>query len=147
MEKGRALHLNKLESSSPKDALLCQAWLKLAQRFWRRRFFKFVNVFSQFRNYLPLEKDFIWTKDALCFEISQLVLEKKRKMWKDYDSLLQQRRTQQQWTTFKFWSEMLTWFRWAKNAVAQTQSHIKNPINLILRWYWGQRSTSYRDHE
>ena len=30
------LHLNKLESTSPKDAL-CQNWLKLAQWFWRRR--------------------------------------------------------------------------------------------------------------
>ena len=34
--KGRALHLNKLESPSPKDAL-CQVWYKLAQWFWRRR--------------------------------------------------------------------------------------------------------------
>ena len=49
------LHLNKLESSSPKDAL-CQVWLKLAQWFWRRRFLNFLNVFSLFRNYLPLEK-------------------------------------------------------------------------------------------
>ena len=32
-------HLNKLESPSPKDAL-CQVWLKLAQLFWRRRFFR-----------------------------------------------------------------------------------------------------------
>ena len=55
LEKGRALLLNKLESPSPKDAL-CQVWLKLAQWFWRRRFFNFVNVFSLFRNYLPLEK-------------------------------------------------------------------------------------------
>ena len=31
------LHLNKLESPSPKDAL-CQVWLKLAQWFWRRIF-------------------------------------------------------------------------------------------------------------
>ena len=46
--------LNKLESPSPKDAL-CQIWLKLAQRFWRR-FLNFVNVLSLFRNYLPLEK-------------------------------------------------------------------------------------------
>ena len=51
-----ALHLNKLESPSPKDAL-CQVWLKLAQWFWRRRYLNFVNVFSLFRNYLPLEKD------------------------------------------------------------------------------------------
>ena len=53
-EKGVALYLNKLESPSPKDAV-CQVWLKLAQWFWRRRFFNFVNVFSPFRNYLPFE--------------------------------------------------------------------------------------------
>ena len=47
--------MNKLESPSPKDDL-CQVWLKLAQWLWRRRFLKFVNVISQFRNYLPLEK-------------------------------------------------------------------------------------------
>ena len=35
---------------------LCQVWLKLAQWFWRRRFFNFVNVISRFRNYLPFEK-------------------------------------------------------------------------------------------
>ena len=45
----------KIESPSPKDAL-CQVWLKLAQWFWRRGFFNFVNVFSLFHNYLPLEK-------------------------------------------------------------------------------------------
>ena len=55
LENGGALHLNNLESSSPKDAL-CQVWLKLAQWFLRRWFFIFVNVFSLFRNYLPLEK-------------------------------------------------------------------------------------------
>ena len=74
LEKGGALHLNKLESPSPKDAL-CQVWLKLTQWFWRRRFLNFVNVFSQFRNYLPLEKDGVLhlnklespsPKDALC---------------------------------------------------------------------------------
>ena len=41
------LHLNKLESPSPKDAL-CQVWLKLTQWFWGRRFLNFVNVFSLF---------------------------------------------------------------------------------------------------
>ena len=56
LEKGGALHLNKLESPSPKD-VLCQVWLKLAQWFWRRRFINFVNVFSLFHNYLPLEED------------------------------------------------------------------------------------------
>ena len=53
--KGVAPYLNKLESPSPKDAL-CQVWFKQAQRFLRRRFLNFVNVFSLFRNYLPLEK-------------------------------------------------------------------------------------------
>ena len=49
------LHLKTFEFPSPKDAL-CQVWIKLAQWFWRRRFFNFVNVFSLFQNYLPLEK-------------------------------------------------------------------------------------------
>ena len=49
------LHLNKLESSSPKDSL-CQVLLKMAQWFWRRRFLKVLNVFLLFRNYLPFEK-------------------------------------------------------------------------------------------
>ena len=47
------LHLNKLESPSTKDAL-CQIWLKLAQRFWRR-FLNFVNVFPTLS---PLVKGF-----------------------------------------------------------------------------------------
>ena len=74
LEKGGAFHLNKDDSSSPKDAL-CQVWLKLAQWFWRRGFLNFVNVFSLFRNYLPLEKvgalhlyklESPSPKDALC---------------------------------------------------------------------------------
>jgi hypothetical protein len=35
LEKGNPLHLNNLESPSPKDDL-CQVWLKLAKWFWRR---------------------------------------------------------------------------------------------------------------
>ena len=35
LEKGRALHLNKVESPSPKDAL-CLVGLKLVEWFWRR---------------------------------------------------------------------------------------------------------------
>ena len=35
LKKGVALHLTKLESPLPKDAL-SQVWLKLAQWFWRR---------------------------------------------------------------------------------------------------------------
>ena len=52
--KRRKNNIN-LESPSPKDAL-CQDWLKLAQWFWRRRFFNFINVFSLFCNNLSLEK-------------------------------------------------------------------------------------------
>ena len=74
LEKGRVLHLNKLESPLPNDAL-CQVSLKLAQWFWRRRFLNVVNVFLLFRNYLPLEKGVALhlkkfespsPKDALC---------------------------------------------------------------------------------
>ena len=55
LEKEMALHLKKLESPSPQDALF-QVWLKLAQWFWRRTFLNFMNVYLLFRNYLPLEK-------------------------------------------------------------------------------------------
>ena len=56
LEKGVALHLNKLESPPPKDAF-CQDWLKLAQWFWRRGiFFNIFNITLHFRFYLPLEK-------------------------------------------------------------------------------------------
>ena len=46
------LYLKKLESPSSKDAL-CQYCLKLAQCFWRRGFFNFVNVFLLFCNFSP----------------------------------------------------------------------------------------------
>ena len=74
LEKGNALHLNKLESPSPKNTL-CQDWLKSAHWFWSGRFFKFVNEFSLFRIYLPLEINMALhlkmlkshsPKDALC---------------------------------------------------------------------------------
>ena len=62
LKKGGDVHLNKIESLSPNDALW-QVWLELAQWFWRKRFFNFVNVFSLVCYYLPLEKvgPFIWT--------------------------------------------------------------------------------------
>ena len=40
------LHLNKVESPTPKD-VLCHVWLKLAQCFWRG-FLDFFNVFFVF---------------------------------------------------------------------------------------------------
>ena len=48
-------HFKKLKPPSPKDAL-CQELFKLASWCWRRDFFNFVNVFSLFCNYLPLDK-------------------------------------------------------------------------------------------
>ena len=74
LENGGELHLNKLESSLPNDAL-CQVWLKFTKWFSRRRFLNFVNVFSLFHYYLPLEKggalrlnklESPSPKDALC---------------------------------------------------------------------------------
>ena len=62
------LHLNKLEFPSSKDCL-CQVWLKLVQWFWRGRFLNFVNVFSPFRNYLPLEKGLIHHLNKLEFPL------------------------------------------------------------------------------
>ena len=55
LEKCGALHLNKLESPLPKDAL-CQIWSKLAQWFWRRRILNFVNVFFATFKLSPLGK-------------------------------------------------------------------------------------------
>ena len=68
--------LTYLRHESPlSKADLCRMWLKLAHWFWRRRFLKFVNIFSLFHKYLPLEKDgalhlnkveFPSLKDDLC---------------------------------------------------------------------------------
>ena len=70
---------------------------EIVQGVWRRRFFNFVNVFSPFCNYLPLEKgggpsfeqtwipfNKGWFVPTLV-EIGPVVLEKKMKMWKVYD--------------------------------------------------------------
>ena len=45
LEKGMALHLDKFESPSPKNAL-CQVCLKLALWFLKRRFLNFVKYFA-----------------------------------------------------------------------------------------------------
>ena len=63
LEKGRALHLNKFESPSSKDAL-GQVWLKLAQWFWRRRFFLILSMYSRYFVIISPWKragPFIWT--------------------------------------------------------------------------------------
>ena len=50
--KGEILHLNKLESPSPKDAL-CQVWLKLASRSGGE---DYQSLWMYFYYYLSLEK-------------------------------------------------------------------------------------------
>ena len=114
MEKCWALHLNKLESPLRKDAL-CQVWLKLAQGFLRKRFLKFINVFSLFRNYLPLKKGMALhlnklestsPKDTLCQVWLKLALWFWRKRWK---------------------CEKFTDRRW-------TKSDQKSSFKLSLRW-------------
>ena len=122
LRKGMALHLNKLKSPSPKDAL-CQVWLKLAQwflRFWRR-FLKFVNVFSLIPYYLPLEKGVVLhlkkfespsPKEALCqiwLQLDQWFLRRKWKCEKFTD-----RRTDRQQAIRK--AHLSFQLRWAKNC-------------------------------
>ena len=77
LNKGGALHLNKPWSSLPKDSLY-QVWLIFILPSGSGEVFlyiNFVNVFLQFRYYLPLEKSrdlllnkikFPTPKDALC---------------------------------------------------------------------------------
>ena len=64
LEKGVAIHLNKRESLIHKKTLY-QLWLKMAQWFWSKRFLNFVQVFSLFGYYLPLEKGLILHLDKL----------------------------------------------------------------------------------
>ena len=119
LQKGRALHLNKLESPSSKDAL-CLVWLKLARWFWRKRFLNFVNVFSLFGYYLPLEKvgalhlnKLESPLPKLCAKLGWNRPSSSGEEDEDVKSLRQQRQRrrqqQRQWTTDKFWSEKLTW--------------------------------------
>ena len=83
-------YLNKIESSSPKDAW-CPVWLKFAQWFWRRRFLNAVDVFSLSCYYLTSEKDvtlylnkleFPLPKDVLCQVWLKLIQWFWRRRWK-----------------------------------------------------------------
>ena len=57
-----ALHLNKPESSSPRDAM-CHVWLKLAHWFWRRKFLNLSMYFRYFVIISPSKRSgsIIWT--------------------------------------------------------------------------------------
>ena len=52
--EGRVVHLNKLESSSPKDDF-CKVWQKLAQWFWRQ-------IFKNFTTTTDKAQMFRWAK-------------------------------------------------------------------------------------
>ena len=102
-EKGWALHLNRLESTSLKDAL-CQVWLKLVQWFLRRRFFLISSMyFCYFLIISPWKRAglFIWTNlkplHQECFvpSLVEIVVQEK----KNVKSLRQWRRWR--WTTDK----------------------------------------------
>ena len=116
LEKGGALHLNKLESPLPKD-VLCQVWLKLAQWFWRRRLFISSMYFHYLCNYLPLEKagPFIWTNlnplhpRMLCAKFGWNWPSGSGEEDENVKSLRQLRRQKRRRTTDKFWTEKLTW--------------------------------------
>ena len=115
LEKGRALHLNKAESPSPKDAL-CQVWLKLAQWFWRRRFFFILSMFFHYFVIISPWKragPFIWTNLNLLHQ--RVLCAKFGWNWSigsgEEDENVKSLRWQQRrrWTTDKFWSEKLSW--------------------------------------
>jgi hypothetical protein len=55
LKRGNPLHLYILESPSLKDDS-CQVWLKLAQRFWRKRFLNDTTPFLYFCDYLSFQK-------------------------------------------------------------------------------------------
>ena len=109
-----ALHLNKLESPSPKDAL-CQVRLKLAQWFRRRRFLNFVNVFSLFRNYLPLEKGGALHLNKLESPSPKFGWWFWRRRWKCEKFTTTQQRRRQRLTMDK--ALLSLWVRWAKNQI------------------------------
>ena len=66
---------------------------------WRSRVYNFLNVFSMFRNYFPLNiLDFLLPKHALC------------QVWLIFWKMRQgQQQRQRRQTTDKLWSEKLTW--------------------------------------
>ena len=136
-KRGAALHLNKPESPSPKDAL-CQVWL--AQWFLRRRFLNFINVFLPFRNYLPLEKDETLhlnkfesplSKYALCQVWLKLVQWFWRTRWK-CEKFTKTLATTDDGQRTNF--EQKLWLRWAKNSYTAKWSATGVSVTGPRRW-------------
>ena len=120
---------------------MCQVWLKLAQHFWWTGVLNFVNVYSLFCNYLPLEKCVAYHLNKFesllpkgcfvpsLFDIGLVVLEKKMKMWKVY------RRTVGRCTTDDRRSEKLT-NMYGMNSIA-TQ---------VMGWNYNKTSMGHIAH-
>ena len=124
---------------------LCHVWLKFAQWFWRR-FVNFINVFSLFRNYLPLEKGrtlketwilsligmlcakFVWNWSSVSGEEDENVNNLWQQRWR-------QRWRLRQLTKDTFWSEK----PWAQVSL---KNHLVNLDRLKqqnhLQVYWSK---------
>jgi hypothetical protein len=70
LEKGYPLRFYKFEFPLPKDDV-CQVYLKLAQWFWRRKFWNDPTQFLHFCDYLPFEKDMVLYLNKLEFRSSK----------------------------------------------------------------------------
>ena len=68
LEKGMALHLNKLESSSPKN-ILWQVWLKLYLWFWRSKKMKMWKVYNNNSNNNNRKRTNFYQKSLLEFQL------------------------------------------------------------------------------
>ena len=77
-EHGVSFHLNKIESTSTKDAL-CQIWLELALCFWRRRF-SYTPVSSVWKDRGPLFEQ-TWISFSQRYQICQEWLKLSHGFW------------------------------------------------------------------
>ena len=98
------------------NGALCYVWLKLAQRFWGRRFLIFVNILLLFCNFLPLAKsvtlhlhkvEFPSLKDALCQVWLKVAQWFRRRRWK-CEKLIDVWQTTENQTRGP-WATSLTW--------------------------------------
>ena len=140
LEKGVVLHLIKLESPSPKNAL-CQVWLKLVQCFWRTRFLNLINVFSLFCYHLHLEKGVALHLNNLNPFQTKMLCAKFGWNWPsgsreedEYVKSLRQRRT-----TDKFRSEKLIWAFGSGELIKELILYYKSPpiiYTLTNSYHW-----------
>ena len=126
------LHLKKLESPLPKDAL-CQVWLKLAQWFWRRRFFLILSMYYQYIVIISPWKravPFIWTNlnplhpRMICAKFGWNWPSGSWEEVENRESLQMDRQTDRP-TTDDRWSAKLTW----AFSSGELKSHISKYVS------------------